>query len=60
MVKKDDIDNKYEFGAFIIKHWWKVLILIVASGVVITGFKCSWKNIAVEKTPVYRYQKVDK
>lgn len=41
-----DIDNKYELGAylldFISKHWWKAVILIVAAGLMITGFnvKC--------------------
>ena len=54
----DDLpDNKWEFGAFLIKHWWKFAILIIAAGIMISGFKCEWKGNVVEKDPIY--QRVD-
>ena len=59
MKKKDDIDNKYELAAFVIKHWWKAAILILLTGIVVTGFKCNFFGQSIEKTPIYRYQKVE-
>jgi hypothetical protein len=54
--KKDDLpDNKYELVGFLIKkHWWKVVIIIFASGIMATGFKCTWKGNTIEKDALYK------
>lgn len=60
MVKKknaewNDIDNKYELAGYLIKkHWWKVVIILLASGIMITGFTCNWKDISIIKDPIYQ------
>ncbi len=60
MVKKktaewNDIDNKYELAGYLIKkHWWKVVIILLASGIMITGFTCNWKDISITKDPIYQ------
>lgn len=47
--------NKYELIAYLIRaHWWKVLLLILVSGIVATGFTCGYKDIQVHKDPLYR------
>lgn len=63
MVKKkkkeeptwNDIDNKYELIAYSIKkHWWKVILTLVTTGVMVTGFTCNWKDISITKDPIYQ------
>lgn len=39
----------------IIKHWWKVLILMITAGAMIIGFKCQYKDIKIEKDSIYKY-----
>ena len=52
IIEPDDIDNKWELGAYMIKNWWKVLILIFAVGIFVTGFTCDFKNKTFTKNPV--------
>jgi len=53
---KNDIDNKYEFGAytldFISKHWWKVVILILAAGLMVAGFNVKCGNNEFHKDQI--------
>jgi len=58
-TKADDglPDNKWEFGAFLIKHWLKVAVLIFFAGIMITGFSFKCGNNEVTKDPIY--QRVD-
>lgn len=57
--KKDDElpDNKWEMGGFLIKHWLKVAVLIILTGIMITGFSFKCGNNEVKKDPIY--QRVD-
>jgi hypothetical protein len=51
----DNIDNKYELIAYLIKrHWWKVSFILITSGIMITGFTCAWKDISIHKDPIYQ------
>lgn len=51
----NDIDNKYELIAYLIKkHWWKVILILVTTGVMVTGFTCGWKDITIQKDPIYQ------
>lgn len=51
----NDIDNKYELIAFLIKKlWWKLAIILIVAGVMITGFTCDWKDIKIQKDPIYQ------
>ena len=51
----DSIDNKYELIAYLIKrHWWKVAIIILITGIVVTGFTCGFKDIQIQKDPIYK------
>ena len=59
--KKNDpnkIDNKHETIVHIVasikSNWWKVVFIILAIGIAITGFTCSWKDIIVKKDPIYQ------
>lgn len=56
-IKSDNVDNKFEFGAFAIQNWWKVAILIVLIGIMVTGFSFKCGNNEVTKDPIY--QRVD-
>ena len=48
-------NNKYELIAYLIRmHWWKVLLLILVSGLVATGFHCDYKDLKIHKDPIYR------
>lgn len=50
----NEIDNKYELVAYLIKrHWWKIVIIIITAGVMVTGFTCGWKDISIKKDPIY-------
>jgi hypothetical protein len=50
----NEIDNKYELIAYLIKrHWWKVVIIIITAGVMVTGFTCGWQDISIKKDPIY-------
>lgn len=52
---KDNLpDNKWEFGAFLVKNWWKAFLLILVSGLVVTGFKCNFRGNSIEKAPIYQ------
>ena len=52
MVKKQE-DSKWQILAdFMKKHWWKVILIILAGGIAVTGFKCEWGKVKVEKDPV--------
>lgn len=50
-------DNKWEFGAFIVKHWLKAAVLIALTGFMITGFSFKCGKNEVTKDPIY--QRVD-
>lgn len=52
-------DNKWEFGAFLVKHWLKAAVLIVLTGIAISGFSFKCGKNEIEKSPIYKYQKVD-
>jgi hypothetical protein len=41
-------DSKYKIVNLIFKHWWKALILIVASGLAFSGWKCGWLSFEKE------------
>ena len=54
----DDIDNKYELIAFIVKkHWWKAVLILLSIGIMVTGFSFKCGENEVKKDPIY--QRVD-
>jgi len=58
--KKDNNDlpdNKWEFRAFVIKHWLKAVAVIIAIGLAVSGFSFKCGKNEVVKDPVY--QRVD-
>jgi hypothetical protein len=46
-IKADEVDNKFELGAFAIQNWWKIAVVIAVSGLAITGFslKCGENEV---------------
>lgn len=56
-IAANDVDNKFEFGAFAIQNWWKVAVVIAVAGLVVTGFSFKCGNNEVTKDPIY--QRVD-
>ena len=50
-------DNRFEFGAFAIKHFLKVIAVIIALGIAITGFSLKCGDNEITKDPIY--QRVD-
>jgi len=50
-------DNKFEFGAFVIKHFLKVIAVIIALGIAVTGFSLKCGDNEITKDPIY--QRVD-
>lgn len=59
MVKKkkdkDDLpDNKWELGAFIIKHWLKAVAVIIALGLAASGFTVKCGNKEISKQAIYK------
>lgn len=50
-------DNKFEFGAFAIQNWWKIVIIIAIAGLAVTGFSLKCGNNEIVKDPIY--QRVD-
>lgn len=51
--KSEDIDNSFELGAYAIRNWWKVILILVVLGVVLTGFKVQCGKNSIEKDPVH-------
>jgi len=56
MAKKKEQSWVGELGddilKLIAKHWWKVVILVAATGIAITGFTCEWGKVKIHKDPV--------
>lgn len=50
-------DNKFEFRAFAIQNWWKIVIIIAIAGLAVTGFSLKCGNNEIVKDPIY--QRVD-
>lgn len=51
----DDMpDNKWELGAFIIKHWLKAVAVIIALGLAASGFSIKCKDKEFSKDPLYK------
>ena len=64
-VVEDDpekIDSKFKLGAYAIKNWWKILLMIIVIGLLITGgsmsyskedgFSCSKSQIKYDKSSI--------
>jgi len=56
-INANDVDNKFEFGAFAIQNWWKIVLIILAAGIMVTGFSFKCGKNEVKKDPIY--QRVD-
>ena len=51
----ENIDNKWELVAYVIKkHWWKVLIILMCGGLVATGFTVTCGNKTFQKDALYK------
>ena len=50
--KNEDIDNKFEFGAFVIEHWWKVILLLLVAGLMVSGFTIQCGKNSIHKDPL--------
>ena len=51
----DDLpDNKWELGAFVIKHWLKAVAVIIALGIAVTGFSLKCGDNEITKDPIYQ------
>ena len=50
-IKADEVDNKFELGAFAIQNWLKIAVVIAVAGLAITGFslKCGNNEIVKEQ-----------
>jgi len=42
------------------KNWWKVILIILALGISITGFKCSWGAFTINKSAIIKNKTFDK
>ncbi|PKL35882.1 MAG: hypothetical protein CVV44_20410 [Spirochaetae bacterium HGW-Spirochaetae-1] len=61
MAKKNEVDNKWEFLDKLLgytrKHWWKVVLILLAAGVAFSGWKCPTPWGTIEKTKVYERER---
>lgn len=56
MVTKDTKDNwKATIAKWSTKkgNWWKIVLIIFAIGFVVTGFKCNFGKLSVEKESLH-------
>ena len=56
----EEIDNKFEFGAFVIKHWLKAIAIILAGGLAFSGFSVKCGKNEMTKDPAYQIKSKDK
>lgn len=61
VVKKKDpneIDNKYEAGVSVfkaaLKNWWRIVLILLAIGLMTTGFSFKCGDNEVIKDPIYQ------
>ena len=51
----ENIDNKFELAAYVIKkHWWKLVIIFLAVGIAVSGFSFNCGKNKIVKDPVYQ------
>ena len=55
MVKKKIPETKWQtLGKTIIKAWWKIIIIILAAGFIITGFSFSFGKLKCSKDAIIK------
>ena len=57
MFKKIDIEKILKFA---IKHWWKIILFIIAIGIAVSGFDYQGKSRSFHKDPIYQKKDVSK
>lgn len=57
MFKKIDIDKILKL---VIKHWWKIILLVIAIGIAVSGFDYQGKSRSFHKDPIYQKKTGDK
>ena len=43
-----------------IKHWWKIILIVIAIGIAVSGFEFQGKNTTFHKDPIYQKKAGDK
>lgn len=51
-AQTEEIDNKWEFGAFAIRNWWKIIFIILVAGLVVSGFTIQCGKNTIHKDPI--------
>ncbi|PKL17862.1 MAG: hypothetical protein CVV49_08780 [Spirochaetae bacterium HGW-Spirochaetae-5] len=52
-IKPDEVDNKFELGAFAIQNWWKIAVVIAVAGLALTGFKLKCGDNEIVKDQIH-------